>query len=266
MTGLRSRPVSSSAPPRMDPRIRQRRSAVRRREGQRRLRVVLAVVGCTVVTAATLTLLYSPLLSVRQVNLSGARHTSRQAMLRAAGLDGHPLMIRVDTRRLEQRLDALPWVATATVARDWPSTVGISVRERVPAAVVTTANGEWAVTDDTGRVLQRSTGAPPPALPAFRAVEQLPAPGSQLPASSGPALRVLGALRGRLVTQVLSVDVRPDGEVALTVSSGVVVQLGDASQLDRKLAATQTLLSQVRPPGVQTIDVRVPEDPALVPR
>ena len=87
-----------------------------------------------------------------------------------------------------------------------------------------------------------------------------------MPASSGPVLRVLGALRGRLVTQVLSVDVRPDGEVALTVSSGVVVQLGDATQLDRKLAATQTLLSQVRPPGVQTIDVRVPEDPALVPR
>ena len=50
------------------------------------------------------------------------------------------------------------------------------------------------------------------------------------------------------------------------MSSGVVVQLGDATQLDRKLAATQTLLSQVRPPGVQTIDVRVPEDPALVPR
>ncbi len=131
--------------------------------------------------------------------------------------------------------------------------------------MVTTANGEWAVADDTGRVLQRSTGAPP-ALPAFRAVEKLPAPGSQLPASSGPALRVLGALRGRLITQVLSVDVRPDGEVALTVSSGVVVQLGDDTQLDRKLAATQTMLSQVRPPGVQTIDVRVPEDPALVPR
>ena len=78
-------------------------------------------------------------------------------MLRAAGLDGHPLMIRVDTRRLEQRLDALPWVATATVARDWPSTVGISVRERVPAAVVTTANGEWAVTDED--VLRRRTTA-----------------------------------------------------------------------------------------------------------
>ena len=108
----------------MDPRIRQRRSAVRRREGQRRLRVVLAVVGCTVVTAATLTLLYSPLLSVSHVNLSGACHTSRQAMLRAAGLDGHPLMNRVDTRRLEQRLDALPWVAKATVVRHWPSTIG----------------------------------------------------------------------------------------------------------------------------------------------
>jgi cell division protein FtsQ len=173
-------------------------------------------------------------------------------------------MIDVDTGRLAQRLNALPWVAKATVARNWPSAVGISLRERVPTAVVTTANGEWAVTDAAGRVLQRSTGAPP-ALPTFRAVEQLPAPGSQLPASSGPALRVLGALRWPLISQVSSVDVRPDGEVALTVMPGVVVQLGDATQLDRKLAATQTMLSQVRPSSVRTIDVRVPEAPAVTP-
>jgi cell division protein FtsQ len=248
----------------MDPRIRQRRSAVRRREGQRRLRVVLAVLGCAALTAATLVILYSPLLSVRQISVSGGRHTSRQAVLRATGLGDHRLMIEIDTGRLEERLDALPWVAKATVRRDWPSTMGISLRERVPAAVVTTANGGWAVTDATGRVLQRSTGVPP-ALPAFRSIEQLPAPGSQLPASSGPALRVLGALRWPLTSQVSSVDVRPDGEVALTVTPGVVVQLGDASQLDRKLAATQTVLSQVRPSTVRTIDVRVPEAPAVLP-
>jgi cell division protein FtsQ len=173
-------------------------------------------------------------------------------------------MIDVDTGRLAQRLEALPWVAKATVSRNWPSTVGVSLRERVPAAVVTTANGDWAITDAAGRVLQRSTGAPP-ALPAFRVMEQLPAPGSQLPASSGPALRVLGALRPPLISQVSSVDVGPDGEVALTVMPGVVVQLGDASQLGRKLAVTQTVLSQVRPSSVRTIDVRVPEAPAVTP-
>jgi cell division protein FtsQ len=254
----------------MDPRIRQRRSAVRRHEGQRRLRVVLAVVGCAVVTAATLGIVHSPLLSVRQVTVSGGGHTSHESVLRATGLDRHPLMIDVDTGRLEQRLDALPWVAKAAVRRDWPSTIGIKVRERVPAALVTTASGEWAVVDRGGRVLQRSSGtpAPPPALPSlpsFRGEQQLPPPGSQLPQSSAPALRVLGALQWPLSSQVSAVDVQPDGEVSLTMAGGVVVLLGDASQLDRKLAATQTVLSQVRPSSVRTIDVRVPEAPAVTP-
>jgi cell division protein FtsQ len=253
----------------MDPRIRQRRSAVRRLEGQRRLRVVLAVVGCTVVTVATLGVLHSPLLRVAHVSVSGDRHTSRQAVLRAVGLDHHPLMIDVGTGRLEQRLDALPWVARATVARNWPSTVGISLRERLPAAVVTTANGDWAVTDDAGRVLTRSAGgsSAPPALgvavPTLRGLTQLPSPGSTLPVPSGPALRVLTALHRPLLGQVISVDVLPGGDVALTLMPGVVVQLGDAEQLQEKLAATQTVLSQVRPASVRTIDVRVPEAPAL---
>jgi cell division protein FtsQ len=253
----------------MDPRIRQRRSAVRRLEGQRRLRIVLAVLGCTVVTVATLGVLHSPLLRAAHVSVSGDRHTSRQAVLRATGLDRHPLMIDVDTGRLERRLEALPWVARATVGRNWPSTVGVSLQERVPAAVVTTASGDWAVTDAAGRVLVRSTGASPPppavgpALPTLRGLTQLPPTGSTLAAPSGPALRVLTALHRPLAGQVSSVDVLADGEIALTVMPGVVVQLGDAEQLQQKLTATQTLLSQVRPASLRTIDVRVPESPAL---
>jgi hypothetical protein len=76
---------------------------------------------------------------------------------------------------------------------------------------------------------------------------------------------VLGALQWPLSSQVSAVDVQPDGEVSLTMAGGVVVLLGDASQLDRKLAATQTVLSQVRPSSVRTIDVRVPEAPAVTP-
>jgi hypothetical protein len=44
---------------------------------------------------------------------------------------------------------------------------------------------------------------------------------------------------------------------------GVVVQLGDDEHLQQKLTAAQAVLSQVRPASVRTIDVRVPEAPAL---
>jgi cell division protein FtsQ len=168
-------------------------------------------------------------------------------------------------------------VAQATVTRSWPSSVDISLRERVPAAVVTTTTGEWAVTDVAGRVLERSTGAPSsPAilsaalrtalpLPTVQGLAQLPRPGARLPAPSGPALRVLRALQWPLSAQVSSIDVLPDGEVELSVPPDVLVQLGDADQLQQELTATQTVLSQVKPSTVRTIDVRVPEAPAVTP-
>ena len=265
-------PVVSPPTPTIDPRISERRSAVRRLNSRRRMRIALAVFGCAAVVGGTIGILHSPLTRVRQVSVQGEGHTSRQTVLRASGLVRHPLMIDVDTGRLERRLEALPWVGRATVARNWPSTISISLHERVPAAVASTTGGDWALIDSTGHVLLRSTGsagAPtaPPRLrapvPTLRGLEQLPATGSQLPASASSALRVLGTLQPPLISQVGSVDVLPNGEVALTLGTGVVVQLGDASRLKQELAATQAVLSQVGAPGLRTIDVRVPEAPAV---
>lgn len=261
--------------PAMDPRIRERRQAVQRLNSRRRMRIALVVVGCAAATAAIVGILHSPLTRVRHVSVHGNDHTSRQTVLAATGLGGRPLMIDVDTGRLERRLESLPWVARAAVARSWPSTITISLNERIPAAVVNTPEGDWALTDASGRVLLRSgdsTGAPspPPRLrvpvPTLRGLEQLPRAGSQLPAPAASALRVLGALQPPLIRQVSSVDVLPDGEVALTLATGVVVQLGDAGRLKQELTATQTVLSQVGAPSVRTIDVRVPEAPAVTRR
>jgi cell division protein FtsQ len=263
--------VSPSTPP-IDPRFSERRSAVRRLNNRRRLRIALAVVGCAAVVGGTIGILHSPVTRVRHVIVQGGSHTSRQAVLRAAGLDRRPLMIDVDTGGLERRLEALPWVGRATVARHWPSTLSISLHERVPAALADTTGGDWALIDATGHVLLRSAGAqaPPPRLrppvPTLRGLEQLPATGSALPASTSSALRVLAALQPPLSSQVRSVDVLPNGEVALTLGTGVVVQLGDASHLRQELAATQAVLSQVGAPSVRNIDVRVPEAPAVTRR
>jgi cell division septal protein FtsQ len=74
---------------------------------------------------------------------------------------------------------------------------------------------------------------------------------------------VLGALQPPLISQVESVDVLPTSEVTLTLGTGVVVRLGDAGRLKQELAATQAVLSQVGASGLRTIDVRVPESPAV---
>ena len=67
-------------------------------------------------------------------------------------------MIDAGGRRARLAVEALPWVATVSFATRWPWTIVITVRERVPVAVVVGPAGRDVV-DGTGRALHRNQGA-----------------------------------------------------------------------------------------------------------
>ena len=95
--------------PPIDPRIRQRRVAVLRSRGRRRLRWVLAVVGASALVVAVVALLHTPLFSARAITVTGAHpDTGTAAIVAAAGLDGHPPMISLDPGVVAGRVESLP--------------------------------------------------------------------------------------------------------------------------------------------------------------
>ncbi|PLS75177.1 MAG: hypothetical protein CYG61_08750, partial [Actinobacteria bacterium] len=252
---------------RIDPRIRQRWVEVRREEGRRRLRVVLATLGVAGLLAAGAGLTRSPVLDVDYVDVRGAEQTPRRLLLRATGLSGHPLMVEVDTDRVVRRAEALAWVKKATVRRLWPGTVRIDVTERVPAAVVPVDGGRrWALTDATGRIL--GVGAAKPAgLPVIANVADVGAPGSSIGADAAAALRVAASLPPPLRSRVADVATTPGGEVELQlVARGGVVRLGPPEGLGLKFNALATLLEKADLDNVGVIDVRVPRAPVLTRR
>lgn len=91
---------------------------------------------------------------VRKVEIAGLRHLDA-APVRAAALAGpSSAMIETDLVAIRARLVALPWVADATVARRLPDTLGVTIVERVPAAIWQW-RGRQALVDAQGRVLAR---------------------------------------------------------------------------------------------------------------
>ena len=119
--------------PAIDPRIRQRRVAIQRSQGRRRLRWIGGASGVLVLVAVVVGLLHTPLFSARVVSVSGAHpHTTDAAIVAAAGLDHQPPLISVDPGATAKRVETLPFIATAQVHRHWPDGVTISVTERVP--------------------------------------------------------------------------------------------------------------------------------------
>lgn len=89
---------------------------------------------------------------VRDVQVSGLHHMSKLPVYRAALAGPSNSMLLVDLDDVRTRLQALPWVADASVARRLPDTLVIDIVERKPLAIWQ-HRGRLAVVDRDGHVL-----------------------------------------------------------------------------------------------------------------
>lgn len=275
----------------MDPRFRERWVSVRREEGHHRLRVTLMVAAVVAVLGGGVGVAFSPLLAVRHVRVAATPHVPVAQVLAVTGLGDQRPMVEVSSSDAVSRLDALPWVDSAKVVRQWPATVSVTVHERRPVAKVTGPGGVAEV-DGSGRVLTQSA-APAAGLPTLVGA---PAPGppgtwlggasrrSRPPHGLGASLTVASALPGPLAGRVGTITVDPQRTVTLTLVTGpTTVTLGEVGppgdpapgaamttssvpvSLARQVAALSTLLTTVDLSHVAQIDLTVPDRPALTP-
>jgi len=245
------------------PRVWQRRVAVLRDQGVRRLRWVVAGVAVLVVLCVLLLVLHTPLLALRNATVRGAQHTGTQAVLAAAGLLDDPPLIDVDPGTVAARVERLPWVAHAVVVRHWPDSVTITVTERVPLGSIARPGGGVAVVDASGRILAWQSAAPP-GLVLDAPVSPGP-PGAVLAPTARPALQVGAALPAPLAGRVRDVAVDARGMVTLDLGGGVSAALGTTAELPAKLTAVASVLAGAPVKGPAVIDVTVPDEPTVGP-
>jgi cell division protein FtsQ len=249
--------------PEVHPRVWQRRVAVLRDQGRRRLRWVVGGVAVLVVLCVGLLVLHTPLLALRHATVRGATHSGTEAVLAAAGLLDHPPLIDVDPRNVAARVEALPWVAHAVVVRNWPDDVTITVTERTPLGSIARRGGGVAVVDASGRVLAWE-GTAPPGLVLVVPVVPGP-PGAVLAGGAHPALVVAAALPPALAGRVQQVVVGAGGAVTLDLGGGLSAALGRTDGVHAKLVALASVLAGARVSGPAVIDVTVPGEPTVGP-
>jgi cell division protein FtsQ len=214
------------------------------------------------VLAAAMISLRSPLLDVDRITVIGADHTGVDAVRAASGVRRHVPMIDVDTGEAREKLLALPWVAEVSVAKRWPSTIEVRIRERTAVATEPAGQGGFALLDVTGRVLGVEP-APPVGLVQLAGLPPAGEPGSAAPPEAEAALTVARSLPASLLPRVVTVVAVEGGAVDLRLADAGVVHLGPPDSLPAKVLAAMTVLEQVDLTDVCTIDVRVPTAPSL---
>jgi cell division protein FtsQ len=252
----------------IDPRIRQRRVSVRRSQGRRRLRWVIAGVVAAAVVVGGLALLHTPLFAARVVTVTGTHpHTSDAAILAAAGLSGHPALISVSPGATAARVERLPYIGSATVRRQWPDGIRISVTERAPAVQMPGPGTSWSVLDAAGRTVEISPHQVPDLrtflVQAPTGLLQPPPVGGSLPVGASSGMRVSRTLPLAFSGQVDAVIEAPDTTVSLKLNSGIRVLLGTATDLTAKYNDVAAIIAHGSLHPTSTIDVTVPESPTV---
>ena len=117
----RRKPAKQRAPAArkpIDPRIRDRRVEVLRKQGHRRLLWMIGLIALGLALVAGWFVIHSPLLDVERIRVTGTQQATPADVRRAAGVDRGDPVLFVDTGAVEHDVERVPWVDKARVERN----------------------------------------------------------------------------------------------------------------------------------------------------
>jgi cell division protein FtsQ len=195
------------------------------------------------------------LFGVREVTVQGQHRTHSTAVRQAAQVPLDEPLVRIDVQAIERRVEALPTVQRAQVARIWPHTVRISVTEREPIAVVRHGSQRRYISVDGVDFAPASEQTRLPVIDLDVAV----APRDRVTT----ALAVVEQLPRSVKSRLGAIEVYAPTDVRLTLRGGAVVYWGSAARTVDKAAVLAALIALH--PRALTYDVSAPDAPTVRP-
>jgi cell division protein FtsQ len=198
-----------------------------------------------------LLLYFTPIMSARSTVITGLTEISQEEVEQAAAVAPDTPLLQIDTDAVAERVATIRRVASARVQREYPSTLRITVVERVPVVVKDYPDGPHLFDRDG---VDFATATPPLGLPYLDTEN----PGPSDPPTNA-ALQVLLALRPEVVGQVSRIAAPSVASITLTLFDGREVIWGTTDRTEEKALKLGALLTQ---PG-HTYDVSSPDLPTV---
>lgn len=83
----------------------------------------------------------SDFFQVTATNIQGCRRTTKNLILELSGVDVHSNMLALELSQVRRNIESHEWVESAEIRRIWPNMLAITVKERLPVAIVVLADG-----------------------------------------------------------------------------------------------------------------------------
>lgn len=231
--------------------VKRRRASLWRRV----LRWLLALLAVGLVGGAIWLVWFSTVLVVEDVEVTGMTTLTAKAIESQAEVPMGLQLARIDPLAIETRVARMERINRVDVRRRWPTTVGITVRERVPVGWIV-SNGAIRYVDRDG-VDFRTVARRPTSLLEIKVGTFEPLVRQQALEAVGGVISFLRAQGRDVLTQVERVEADTQDSVHLVLEGNRTVVWGSADKNDEKLVVLRALLKI----KAERYDVSAPELP-----
>ncbi len=218
-----------------------------------------------IILLAAYVLLQSPLFLIKKVDVRGNSRLTAGEVVRVSGIVTDVNIFKADLKKGAERIKTLPLVKEAEITRKYPGTVIITVRERVPVAMVV-VDGNFVELDRNGYYLRQgkagATGLPViTGGPVKSAGPGRPLEGQGL----DTALEVVESIPAELCAALSEVHVAGDGCVTLYTLDRVECRLGLPKELDTKGSYVLQVLENLREQNarIEYVDFSIISSPVV---
>lgn len=214
---------------------------------------------CVVVAAIVMSV--TVFLKVATIEVRGLTKYDPNEVIRTSQIENGDNMFMINKFEVANRiLDAYPYIEQIKIRRRLPDTFTFEITERVPAGYVETEGSRWLV-DKKGYLLEMLSDEDSVTVPKISGVEVLtPQAGGELvlknDAQLEPLREVMGALfASGMIDRVVRIDVEKLYDIRVVYGDRFLVNLGDTSELSRKIEMLRVVIEQLAEFDKGTINV-----------
>ena len=189
-----------------------------------------------IVVGLGLLLYFTPVMAARNIVVTGLGAVTQDEVTTAAAVEPGTPLLQVDTDAVAERVAAIRRVASARVQREYPSTLRVTVVERVPVVVKDYPDGPHLFDRDG---VDFAIAPPPPGVPYLDTEN----PGPDDPPTKA-ALQVMTSLRPEVAAQVARVAAPSVAAITLQLTDGRQVVWGTTDRTEEKALKLGALLTQ----------------------
>ncbi|MCC8135845.1 MAG: FtsQ-type POTRA domain-containing protein [Ruminococcus sp.] len=219
--------------------VERNNSSKRMRRRKRKMNLYGLIVILLVLTVG-ITISYTFLFNINEIRVSGEsdQYTAEEIVI-ASGISKGDNLLRLNTSKSEQNiLDNLLYVETASIDRDFPSSLEINVTKCIPAYNVSYDMGTLLVSKK-GKILA-DNGFITEGLPIIYGYEpSVTTPGKMIESSdeqkSEAFMEIIENLNSAEENIVSSVDMSDKYSIIVNYSNGIIFKMGNWTDIEYKL-------------------------------